>query len=158
MIGASLAIIVFLWVILKVSVFKSDTLVENNWIPDDSKFTVSSMPFSIERIVYYISLPNPVLSNDPWIEKHLKVEPIYKAMFDAEPIAIQVFYGQGKNKKIVAELLKHRFDIPYLDSLLGEGIINGKTHENIRRYKFGHDSTKEMLKKEVLLKIKNQGD
>lgn len=156
MIGASLAVIVFLWVAMNVSIFKSEKLIESSWMPENSKFTLSSMPFSIERIVYYISLPNPVFSNDDLIDEHLKVKPIYKEAFDSVPIALQVFYGQGENKKIVAELLRHRFDIPYLDSLLGEELISDETHEYIRRYKFGHGSTREMLKKEVLLKIKNQ--
>lgn len=153
MIGASLSMVIFLILATKISLFKKGKWIENSWMPEHSKFTIASMPFSIERIVYYITLPNPIFLNDSSLDSHLLVEPIYKEAFDSVPIAIQVFYVNEGQRKLVAEILRHRFDIPYLDSLLGEGYISEKMHEHIRNYKFGHASTQEMLKKEVMMKI-----
>lgn len=156
MITASLAFIAFLFITFHISVFKGEKKIEKSLLPDDSDFTISTMPFSTERIVYYTSVPNSAITENGNFINDITVESVTKDGFDAIPMAIQVYLGQGENKKLVAELLQHRFDIPCLDSLLGENKVTKKQHEYIRKYKFGHHSTKEMLKEEVIKKLKGQ--
>ena len=156
MVYTSIAFIVFLLMIFKLSIFRNTKKIESSLLPEDSDFTINSMPFSTERIVYYISVPNQAITEEVNFDKDITLESVTKESFDTMPFAIQVYLGHGNNKKLVAELLQKGFDIPCLDSLLGEEKITKKQHEYIRKYKFSHQSTKEMLKLEVIKKLKGQ--
>jgi hypothetical protein len=100
--------------------------------------------FSPERIVYYVSLPTKINGED--LEKNLQVEYVSKGIFDTVPMAIQVFFkGENNNKRLIAELLEQRFDVPALDSLYGENKISKEQFKYLKKYKFAHPSTKNLL-------------
>ena len=152
MIAATLGLFIFILIAFKSSIFSAGEQIESRLLPEETDLSISSMTFSSERIVYYISLPSKGL--DPKVlQKELNVEYVSSGIFDTIPIAIQVYYGSGGNKKLVAELLEPRFDLPTLGSLYGENKISKRAHEYIRKYKFAHPSTKAMLKEEVINKL-----
>ncbi|WP_353893384.1 hypothetical protein PRVXH_000110 [Proteinivorax hydrogeniformans] len=115
--------------------------------------SLEEMSFSYERIVYYTSIPN--LNIKPTLST-LKEKYVKAGFLDPEVIAIQIYHKEGDNEKLVAELLQKRFDVPTLDSLLGEGQITQKEMERLKKIKFYHKTTIDMLKKEVLNRITNE--
>ena len=116
-------------------------------------FTIKTMPFATERIVYYVSIPSPSLSNLPNLYKKLTVSYVERKIFDSRPLAIQVHYQEGNHQKIVAELLFERFEVPYLDNLFSEKQLDKKDYLRLRDFKFTHYSTQKMLKDEVYAKL-----
>lgn len=152
MIVTTLSLFLFIYISFRTSFFNAGEQIESRHLPEGTDLSISSMTFSSERIVYYLSLPSKGL-NSKKLEQEISIEYVSTGIFDTIPIAIQAYLGAGENKKIVAELLEPRFDLPALDSLYGEGKISKKTHEYIRKYKFAHPSTKTMLKEEVISKL-----
>lgn len=157
MLIASLSIVVFLFVVFKLELFKRDEIIEKNIMPENAEFTISTMPFRVERIVYYVTVPNATLGAEENLKKKLHVEYVKKEIFDTEPIAIQVYYEHDKERRVVAEILSHRFDVPYLDSLFGENLLTRKDYEYLRLYKYAHPSTRDFLINEVAGKLRPQG-
>lgn len=153
MLTAAFAFLLFLSMIYKVPLFKRDGVIEKNLLPEKAEFTIATMPFRIERIVYYVPVPNPTFGKEPDLRDHLSVEYVKKQTFDAYPFAIQVYYTRNGERKLLAEVLSHRFDVPYLDTLYGEHLLNKKDYEYLRLYKYNHSSTREQLKEEVARKI-----
>lgn len=153
MLTTALSFLLFLVLIYKVPIFKRDGAIERNMLPDKAEFTIASMPFRVERIVYYVPIPNPTYGKDPHLEEHMTVEYVKKQTFDASPFALQVYYQQGSERKLLAEVLSHRFDVPYLDTLYGENLLSYKEYEYLRLYKYNHPSTKELLREEVKRKL-----
>lgn len=135
------------------NIFKAQKIIEETSIPKDGPFSISTMPFSIERIVYYVSTPSQSLGQLPQLYEHLHVEYVSREVFDNQPFAIQVYYVDDFEKRIVAELLYQRFEVPYLDSLYGENQLTKNQLENLREFKFTHESTRNMLKDEVFIKL-----
>ena len=156
MVIAGISLILFLILVYKVKLFNLDGDIEKNMMPENAEFTIAAMPFRVERIVYYVTAPNPTFGMDEELMNRLTVEYVKKKAFDSHPIAIQVYYVHEKEKKMVAEVLKHRFDVPYLDSLFGENLLTEKEYEYLRLYKYNHPSTIELLRKEVARKLKPQ--
>lgn len=154
---ASLSIILFLIIVFRFELFRRDMVIEKNIMPENAEFTISAMPFRVERIVYYVTVPNATLGTDGNLLKKLQVDYVRKEIFDSEPIAIQVYYEDGNERRIVAELLSHRFDVPYLDSLYGEELLSRKQYEYLRLYKYAHASTRDFLIREVAEKLRPQG-
>lgn len=141
------AYLLFIFLSFKVTIFRGTARLESRLLPEGTDITVGEMSFSPERIVYYISLLNKIREDE--LEQNLHVEYVSKGIFDTVPLAIQVYLKDGENKKLVAELLEQRFDLPALDSLLGERKISKEQHEYIKKYKFRHPSTKNLLLEEV---------
>ena len=52
MLTTALSFLLFLVLIYKVPIFKRDGAIERNMLPDKAEFTIASMPFRVERIVY----------------------------------------------------------------------------------------------------------
>lgn len=148
-----LSFLLFLLVIYKVPLFKRDGAIERNMMPENAEFTIASMPFRVERIVYYVPVPHHTYGKDPHLIDNLTVEYVKKKAFDSHPFAIQVYYQNGQERKMVAEVLSHRFDVPYLDTLYGENLLSKKEYEYLRLYKYNHPSTKDLFKNEVAKKL-----
>ncbi|SES99007.1 hypothetical protein [Anaerobranca gottschalkii] len=146
------AYLMFIFLSFKVTIFRGTTKLESRLLPEGSDITIGEMSFSPERIVYYISLSKQIKEDE--LDKNLHVEYVSKGIFDTVPLAIQVYLNQGQNKKLVAELLEQRFDLPALDSLLGENKISKEQYEYIKKYKFKHPSTKNLLLFEVKKRLK----
>jgi len=98
-------------------------------------------------------VPNPTFGRDPDLSEKLMVEYIKKKDFDSQPIAIQVYYKDNKNQKMVAEILSKRFEVPYLESLYGENLLTEMRYEHLKLYKFNHPSTIDQLRREVTKKL-----
>lgn len=154
MVITGISLILFLILVYKVKLFNLDGDIEKNMMPKDAEFTIAAMPFSVERIVYYVTAPNPTFGMDEMLRNRLSVEYVRKMAFDSHPIAIQVYYENGKERKMVAEILSHRFDVPYLDSLYGENLLTQKEYEYLRLYKYNHPSTIDLLREEVANKLR----
>ena len=148
-----LSVILFLLFVYKVKVSDQDEVIEKNFMQKDTDFTITTMPFRTERIVYYVTAPNPTFGGDPDLSEKLIVEYIKKKDFDSQPIAIQVYYKDKENKKMVAEILSKRFEVPYLESLYGEKLLTEMRYEHLKLYKFNHPSTIDQLRKEVTNKL-----
>lgn len=153
MIITGLSVILFLLLVYKVKISNQDEVIEKNFMQKDTDFTITTMPFRTERIVYYVTVPNPTFGRDPDLSDKLLVEYIKKKEFDSHPIAIQVYYKDKKNKKMVAEILSKRFEVPYLESLYGENLLTELRYEHLKLYKFNHPSTINQLRKEVAKKL-----
>lgn len=153
MIIGCLAFLLFYYMAFKAKLFKSNKIIEESLIPLDGPFSLRTMPFSVERIVYYVSTPSPSLGSIDHLYDHLKVEYVKREIFDSQPLAIQVFFQDDHQKKIVAELLIDRFEVPYLDSLYGEKRLSKEDFENLKDYKYTHQSTQKMFKDEVYAKL-----
>lgn len=156
MVMAGISLILFLVLVYKVKLFNLDGDIEKNMMPGDAEFTIAAMPFRVERIVYYVTTPNPTFGMDEMLRNRLTVEYVKKKAFDSHPIAIQVYYEQDKERKMVAEVLSQRFEVPYLDSLYGENLLSEKDYEYLRLYKYNHPSTINLLREEVAKKLKPQ--
>lgn len=154
MVFAGLSLIIFLILVYKVKLFNLDGDIEKNMMPGNAEFTIAAMPFRVERIVYYVTAPNPTFGMDEMLMNRLKVEYVKKKAFDSHPIAIQVYYEHDKERKMVAEVLSHRFDVPYLDTLYGENLLTEKEYEYLRLYKYNHPSTIGLLREEVANKLR----
>lgn len=138
----------------KVKLFPSIKIIEESLIPLDGPFTLDTMPFSVERIVYYVSTPSPSLGSTAQLYDNLKIEYVKREIFDSQPLAIQVYFQDDQQRKIVAELLIDRFEVPYLDSLYGEKRLSKEEYENLKNYKYTHDTTQKMFKNEVYTKLR----
>lgn len=153
MIIIGISLILFLFIVYKVKITNQDEVIEKNMMPKDTEFTISTMPFRTERIVYYVTVPNRTFGKDPDLAEKLIVEYVKKKDFDSHPIAIQVYYKDNKNKKMVAEILSKRFDVPYLESLFGENLLTEMRYKHLKLYKFNHPSTIDQLRREVAKKL-----
>lgn len=150
---AALSVLVFLLMIYKVPLFKRDGAIERNMLPEKAEFSIAAMPFRVEHIVYYVPVPHPAYGKDPDLRAHLSVEYVKKQTFDVSPFALQVYYLKNNDRKLLAEVLSQRFDVPYLDALYGENLLSQKEYAYLRLYKYNHPSTKELLKDEVIRKL-----
>lgn len=150
-----LAFILFYFIAFKAEIFSSKKMIVEGLIPQDGPFNISTMPFSVERIVYYVSTPSPSLGISPSLYNKLHVEYIRREVFDNQPLAIQVYYEDTHERKIVAELLYQRFEVPYLDSLYGEKRLTKVQLGNLKEFKYTHPSTQKMLKDEVFTKLQS---
>ncbi|MFH5837249.1 hypothetical protein ACHAL6_14400 [Proteiniclasticum sp. C24MP] len=153
MIITGLSFMLLLFFVYKVKIFNQDGSIEKNYMPKDSDFTITTMPFRTERIVYYVTVPNPTFGKDPELIDKLMVEYIRKKDFDSHPIAIQVYYRSDETRKLVAEVLSRRFEVPYLESLHGENLLTESQYRNLRLYKYNHPSTVAQLRREVAKKL-----
>lgn len=156
MVISGISMILFLLLVYKVKLFNLDEDIEKNMMPENAEFSIAAMPFRVERIVYYVTAPNPTFGMDEMLMNRLSVEYVKKKAFDSHPIAIQVYYEHEKERKMVAEVLSHRFDVPYLDSLYGENLLTEKEYEYLRLYKYNHPSTINLLRNEVANKLRPQ--
>ncbi|GEM_PF-894262 len=156
MVIAGISLILFLILVYKVNLFNLDGDIEKNMMPANAEFSIAAMPFRVERIVYYVTAPNPTFGMDDLLINRLTVEYVKKKAFDSYPIAIQVYYARDRERKMVAEILSHRFDVPYLDSLYGENLLTRKEYEYLRLYKYNHPSTADLLREEVACKLRPQ--
>lgn len=154
MIITGLSIILFLFFVYKVKISNQDDVIEKNFMQKDPEFTITTMPFRTERIVYYVTAPNPTFGSDPDLTDKLIIEYVKKKDFDSHPIAIQVYYKEKKTQKMVAEILSKRFEVPYLESLYGENLLTEMRYEHLKLYKFNHASTIDQLRREVAKKLK----
>ncbi len=148
-----LSFILFLFFVYKVKIFNQDSMIEKTLIPKDAPFTISTMPFRTEQIVYYVTAPNPTFGDDSDLFEKLSIQYVKQKDFDSLPIAIQVYYADGNTRKMVAEILLNRFAVPYLESLYGENILTEKQYENLRIHKYNHPSTIVQLRREVAKKL-----
>ncbi len=154
MLVGCLAFFLFYYISFKAMIFHKDKIIEESLIPSDGPFSIKTMPFSVERIVYYVSIPSPSLGLLPDLYEKLTVDYVEREIFDNKPLAIQVYYQDGTQRKIVAELLGERFEVPYLDSLYGEKRLTKEDYENLKDYKYTHISTQKMFKDEVHSKLR----
>lgn len=154
MIITGLSFILFLLFVYRVKLFNQDGSIEKNFMPQNAEFCITTMPFRTERIVYYVTVPNPTFGKDPDLTDKLLVKYVQKKDFDTHPVAIQVYYKSDGRRKLVAEILSRRFEVPYLDSLYGENLLTESQHRNLRLYKYNHPSTVMQLQREVARKLK----
>lgn len=151
-----LAFILFYFISFKTEIFTSKKMIVEGLIPLDGPFNISTMPFSVERIVYYVSTPSQSLGISPGLYEQLRVEYVMREVFDNQPLAIQVYYEDTHERKIVAELLYQRFEVPYLDSLYGEKRLTKVQLGNLKDFKYTHPSTQKMFKDEVFSKLQSE--
>ena len=154
MLVGCLAFFLFYYISFKTVIFHKDNIIEESLIPLQGAFTIKTMPFSVERIVYYVSVPSPSIGLVSNLYERLTVSYVGREIFDSKPLAIQIYYQDGAERKIVAELLGDRFEVPYLDSLYGEERLTKEEYENLRDYKYTHLSTQKMFKDEVYSKLR----
>lgn len=149
-----LSFMLFYYISFKANIFSSKKIIEDALIPIDGPFNISTMPFSVERIVYYISTPSQSIGQSSDLYERLRVEYIRREVFDNQPLAIQIYYDDLHESKVVAELLYQRFEVPYLDSLYGERKLTKVQLGNLKDFKYTHPSTQKMFKDEVYTKLK----